>query len=37
MNAYPLLDAGRIREPGLYAAPSLSFNLADEIRSLQSE
>lgn len=37
MSTHPLPNTGRIREPNLYAAASLTFDLADEVRLLQSE
>lgn len=37
MSTHPLPNTGRIREPNVYAAPSLAFDLAGEIRLLQSE
>lgn len=37
MSTYPLPNTGRIREPNVYAAPSLSFDLGREVRLLQSE
>ncbi len=37
MSTQPLASTGRIREPGVYAAPSLTFDLDDEIRLLQAE
>lgn len=37
MSTHPLPNSGRIREPNVYAAPSLSFDLAGEVRLLHSE
>ncbi len=37
MSTQPLLDRGRIRQPGTYAAPSLTFDLDAEFRSLVLE
>lgn len=37
MSAQPISPYTRVRQPGTYAAPALSFNLDSELRLLESE
>lgn len=37
MSSQPLPNQGRLRQPGTYAAPTLTFDLAAELRSLEAE
>ncbi len=37
MSSQPMLNKGRIRQPGVYAAPTMLLNLDAELRSLNAE